>query len=312
MTRNAKAVGGWLARVALLLIAPSALAWGLSKVVWIHPTKQPSEFERDRNECQQKAAQNAANWGMKGNIFSIASDTNQCLVDLGWQRVKESDLRATQQSAIYLIEWQTKLGSVVRANRGDAAPAVSLAANSEGQFADEFLAVGGMIATYGNEGTVEITNAADSSARVIWDEASFIDLGLAVRLIHSGVEFSESGRPQLPSIIAGKSRIRQVVMPAESVRQVRGAWFRVPVFPKEETFDVATGRAVLPPGLTLEALNANVAGRLVGKDIRILLPIEIGGAVREYTLVFTITGTNVRKLTQEELDKEVALGRRSL
>lgn len=301
----------WLVAV-LLMAAPQAFGWGLSRVVWVHPSKPQSAFQRDYNECQQKAAQNAANWGMKGNIFSIASDTNQCLTDMGWQRVKESELRGMQQSAIYVIEWQTKLSSVVRANRGDAAAAVPLTATSEGAFGDDFIEITGTLATYGNEGTVEITNRTDSSARVSWDEASYVELGNAARVVHSGVEFSDKGKTQLPSIIAGKSRIRQLVMPVEAIQQMRGSWMRVPLFPKEETFDRTTGRAVLAPGMTLEIMDANVAGRLVGKDVRILLPVEVGGAAREYTLVFTITGTKVRQATQADLEKEVALGRTAL
>ncbi|HEV7571784.1 MAG TPA: hypothetical protein VGQ21_09825 [Thermoanaerobaculia bacterium] len=298
--------------VMLLACAAFASGWGLGKAVWVHPTKQQSEFQRDYNECQQKAAQNAANWGMKGNIFSIASDTNQCLTDTGWQRVKESDLRAMQQSPVYVIEWQTKLASVARANRGEGAAAVPLTATPEGTFADDFVEISGTLATYGNEGTVEVTNKTDSSARVTWDDASFVNLGLAARLVHSGVEFSEKAKPQLPSIIASKSRIRQVVMPVEAIQQMRGSWMRVSLFPKEETFDRTTGRAVLLDGMTLATVDANVAGRLVGKDVRILLPIDVGGVVREYTLLFTITGTRVRQTTQADLEKEIVLARAAL
>ncbi len=296
--------------VMLVACAPSAFGWGLGKVVWVHPTKQQSEFQRDYNECQQRAVQNAANWGMKGNIFSIASDTNQCLTDTGWQRVKESDLRAMQQSPIYVIDWQTKLGSVMRANRGESA--ASLATTAEGIFADDFVEITGTLATYGNEGTVEVTNKTDSSARVTWDEASFVNVGLAARMVHSGVEFSEKAKPQLPSIIASRSRIRQVVMPVEAIQQMRGSWMRVSLIPKEETFDRTTGRAVLLAGMTLATVDANVAGRLVGKEVRILLPIDVGGAVREYTLVFTITGTKVRQTTQADLEKEIVLARAAL
>src|ERR1700753_3679181 len=87
--RNKIRASGWLFAFTLLVVgAPSAFGWGLSRIVWVHPSKPQSEFQRDYNQCQQKAAQNASNWGMKGNIFSIASDTNQCLTDMGWQRVK--------------------------------------------------------------------------------------------------------------------------------------------------------------------------------------------------------------------------------
>jgi hypothetical protein len=230
---------------------------------------------------------------------------------MGWQRVKESEMRALQQSAIYVIDWQTKLASVLRANRGEAAAAVPLAATSQGSFSDDFVEITGTLPPYGNEATVEIRNETDSSARLSWDDASYIEVGNAARVIHSGVDFSDKGKSQLPSIIAGKSRIVQVVMPVEMLQLMRGQWVRTPLFPKEETFDRTSGRAVLPPGMTLETVDANVAGRLVGKEVRILLPIEIGGTAREYTLVFAITATKVRQTTQAELEKVMVLGRSS-
>lgn len=100
-----------------------------------------------------------------------------------------------QQSSIYVIEWQTKLASVMRASRGDAGPAVGLEPTSEGAFGDDFVEITGTLATYGNEGTVEITNRTDSSARVVWDEASFVDLGNAARAI----AFSEKDKPRSSS-----------------------------------------------------------------------------------------------------------------
>lgn len=312
MTAKARRTCGWLMATVLFTGAQSAFGWGLSKVVWVHASKPESDFQRDYDDCQQKAAQNAANWGSKGNPFMIASDVNKCLTDIGWQRVKASELRALQQSPIYVIECQTKLGSVLRANRGEVAPAVPLAAAADASFGDDLVEITGTLPPYGREATVEIRNQTDSSARVSWDDASYIELGNAGRVIHSGVEFSDKGKPQLPSIIAGKSRMRQVVMPVEAIQQMRGSWIRLPLFPKEETFDRTSGRAVLSPGMTLETVDANVAGRLVGKDVRILLPVEIGGVVREYTLIFVIIGTKVRQVTQADLEKETALGRSAL
>lgn len=65
----------------------------------------------------------------------VVSDTNQCLTDIGWQRVKESELGAMQQSATS-SSGRRKLSSVVRASRDDAAPAVPLAPTSEGETMD--------------------------------------------------------------------------------------------------------------------------------------------------------------------------------
>jgi hypothetical protein len=42
-----------------------------------------------------------------------------------------------------------------------------------------------------------------------------------------------------------------------------------------------------------EHLARRSRGRLVGKDVRILLPIDVGGAVREYILSFTTNRESV-------------------
>ena len=302
----------WLFAVLVLACAPSALGWGLSRAVWIHPTKQESDFKRDYNECQQKAAQNAANWGMKGNVFSIASDTNRCLLDMGWQKVKESELRAQQQSAMYFIEWEAHLTSVVRTTRGESVPATPLSKSDAGTFADEYFEIGGALLRHGHQAEIEVTNNTDASARVIWDEASYVDRGIANRVTHGGVDFDERKRPQLPTIITGRSRIKDAVVPVDAIAQMRGRWVRLPMFPKEQRFDEKTGRAIIDPGMTLEKIDANVAGRVVGQEVRVLIPVEIGGAMREYTLIFTVTETKVRSLPQVELEKLVMFPRSAL
>lgn len=301
-----------LLAVLFLVGAPSALGWGLSKAVWVHPTKQEGDFKRDYNDCQQKAVQNASNWGMKGNVFSIASDTNRCLVDMGWQKVKESELRAQQQSPMYFIEWEAQLASVIRTTRGESVAGTALARTEGGTFADELVEIGGSLPRHGNQAEIEVTNKADASARIVWDEASYVDRGTANRVMHGGVEFEDRKKTQLPTTIAGRSRVKDVVVPVEAIVQMRGRWIRLPMFPKEESFDQKTGRAIIEPGMTLEKMDANVASRVVGQEVRVLLPIEIGGAMREYTLIFTVTATKVRSLPQADLEKEVIFPRSAL
>lgn len=302
----------WLLAGVFLAGAPCALGWGLSRVVWVHPTKQESEFQRDYNDCQQKAVQNASNWGMKGNVFSIASDTNRCLLDMGWQKVKESELRAQQQSPMHFIEWEAQLTSVIRTTRGESVAGTPLSKTEAGAFADEFVEIGGALPRHGNQAEIEVTNKADASARIIWDEASYVDRGTANHVMHGGVEFEARKKAQLPTIVAGQSRVKDVVVPVDAIVSMRGRWIRLPMFPKEESFDQKTGRAIIEPGMTLEKMDANVASRVVGQEVRVLLPIEIGRAMREYTLIFTVTATKVRSLPQADLEKEVIFPRSAL
>jgi hypothetical protein len=81
---------------------------------------------------------------------------------------------------------------------------------------------------------------------------------------------------------------------------------------RKESFDQKTGRAIIEPGMTPEKMDANVASRVVGQEVRVLFPIEIGGAMREYTLIFNVTATKVRSLPQADLEKQVMFPRSAL
>lgn len=62
----------------------------------------------------------------------------------------------------------------------------------------------------------------------------------------------------------------------------------------------AWGRA---EGVTPEQLKTNVAERNVGKEYRVLLPIEIGGQIVDYTLIFRVTATDAYSVTLLEFEK---------
>lgn len=53
---------------------------------WVHPDKPGSAFKKDQYYCQKTAEQSAANWGVRGNPFTIAIETEKCLDAEGWYR----------------------------------------------------------------------------------------------------------------------------------------------------------------------------------------------------------------------------------
>ena len=59
-------------------------------VTWVHPTKNASDFESDKFECEGAAAAYADNWGSPGNVFMIADRMKLCLQARGW-RVEETN-----------------------------------------------------------------------------------------------------------------------------------------------------------------------------------------------------------------------------
>ena len=83
----------------LLLLAALALSSCAPKV-YVHSTKDATDFNRDKYDCQQVATQNAYQMGMAGNMFWITDQMQQCLeMKHGWvEQAKQSSVSASQGS----------------------------------------------------------------------------------------------------------------------------------------------------------------------------------------------------------------------
>lgn len=250
--------------------------------------------------CEDRAAANAAHWGMAGNIFSIASDTNKCLQGEGWQKVNKAAFEKQQKTPVWVLKFDTALVGAIRAPRSAETPRKEeLSAPS---FEDEQVVLSGKIDPPAL--AVRVRNKTLSSAKLLWDEASFVDLdGTSRRIMRAGTDFNDRQRPQMPTIVAAESEVLMPFLPADWVEYVEPVkkWRRMTLVPKEQTIDASGVK--LAAGLTPEQLKANVTERNVGKEYRVLLPIEIGGQVVDYTLIFRVTATDAYSVTLVEFEK---------
>lgn len=287
-----------LVLVSVVPASNALAAWG--RAVWIHPSKNEQDFKRDYKMCEDRAAANAAHWGMAGNIFSIASDTNKCLQGEGWQKVNKAAFEKQQKTPVWVLKFDTALVGAIRAPRSADTPRKEeLSAPS---FEDEQVVLSGKVDPPAL--AVRVRNKTLSSAKLLWDEASFVDLdGTSRRIIRAGTDFNDRQRPQMPTIVAAESEVLMPFLPADWVDYVEPVkkWRRMTLTPKEQTIDVSGVK--LAAGLTPEQLKANVAERNVGKEYRVLLPIEIGGQVVDYTLIFRVTATDAYSVTLVEFEK---------
>ena len=273
-------------------------AWG--RAVWVHPSRNEQDFKRDYKMCEDRAAANAAHWGMAGNIFSIASDTNKCLQGEGWQKVNKAAFEKQQKTPVWVLKFDTALVGAIRAPRSEEAPRKEEVSGPS--FEDDQVALSGKIDPPAL--AVRVRNKTLSSAKLLWDEASLVDLdGTSRRIIRAGIDFNDRQRPQMPTIIAAESEALMPFLPAEWVDYVEPVkkWRRMTLVPKEQTIDASGVK--LAAGMTPEQLKANVAERNVGKEYRLLLPIEIGGQVVDYTLIFRVAATDAYSVTLVEFEK---------
>ena len=66
---------------------------GCAPTLYVHPSKNAADFEKDRYDCQLEAEQSAYNLGATGNVFLIRDRIQQCLqAKHGWRpELKKSE-----------------------------------------------------------------------------------------------------------------------------------------------------------------------------------------------------------------------------
>lgn len=120
-----------------------------------------------------------------------------------------------------------------------------------------------------------LTNKSSHSMKINWDDISYVDInGSAGRVIHAGVKYNEKSNAQAPTTIPRRASINDMVVPSDNIfyNQYTG-WLTKFLFPLHYTEQ--------------SALDAN-APKYVGKEMVILMPIEIEGVRNEYMFIFKV------------------------
>jgi hypothetical protein len=108
-----------------------------------------------------------------------------------------------------------------------------------------------------------LINKSNRSVKLIWDDVSMVKNGEAKKTMHKGVKYIDAEKTQ-PSInIPPGATIDEIVFPSENAFFVGGqygGWTSRPIFTAKDT----------------------------KSTLGLLLPIEVGGEVREYYFVFDV------------------------
>ncbi len=106
-----------------------------------------------------------------------------------------------------------------------------------------------------------LQNTTDSSARVLWDEASYVDGSeTSHRILHGGTKLVDRQAAQPPSIVPPGAKLEDTLYPVENVLWRNGTWMLVPLFDNHA----------------------------LGETLRILLPVDFGGETYEYLFTFVL------------------------
>lgn len=67
-----------------------------------------------------------------------------------------------------------------------------------------------------------IKNLTNDVMKIVWDEASLVQYGVAKKVMHAGVKYTEAHNSQPPTSMPPKSSISDLVLPADNVKYVEG------------------------------------------------------------------------------------------
>lgn len=111
-----------------------------------------------------------------------------------------------------------------------------------------------------------LTNKMTNSIKIVWDDASLVDENNMVsKVIHKGIKYINAQDAQSATTIPGGASISELIAPTSRIGYSDG-WYQRSIVSSNKSNDP----------------------NVVGKTIKILLPIEINGIINEYVFCFTI------------------------
>lgn len=111
----------------------------------------------------------------------------------------------------------------------------------------------------------ELKNVSANSIKIIWDEAAFVDAsGSTSKIMHVGTKYSERNSSQPATTVIKNAKIEDVATPTDRVyySDLLKEWTSSTMYPTEP--------------------------KLTGKQIQLMLPIQIKDVINEYIFVFDL------------------------
>lgn len=129
-----------------------------------------------------------------------------------------------------------------------------------------------------------LMNITDETIRINWDNIVYVDYdGEAGRVMHSGVKYNERNSEQAATVVPRGAKITDVLLPAANVEWGYGmygqGWQEKPLL---------KGLVWKP----VDEVNRNPYMDYTGKVMKIVMPLEIGNDIREYTFIFVAKKLN--------------------
>ena len=121
----------------------------------------------------------------------------------------------------------------------------------------------------------DLTNKSDQTLKIIWDDAAFISQSNeSSRIFHVGIKYTDRENPQPPTSVYKKTTLSDLIAPTSYTRYVSGqygGWRSDPLIP-------------IPSNVWSSKIE--YIESLLGKTMRVILPIKIDDKVIEYAFSF--------------------------
>lgn len=113
-----------------------------------------------------------------------------------------------------------------------------------------------------------INNKSQGNIEIEWDKIIYInENNHSSRVIHSGIKYADKNSPQVPSLVAPKTSITDVIIPVDNIylSSVSYEW-----------------------RISSLLRNGKTNGSYDGKNVKINLPIKINGVSYEYSIIYNL------------------------
>ena len=146
--------------------------------------------------------------------------------------------------------------------------------------------------------SLELLNKTGQSLKIPWDESAYVDISShSHRVVHSGVKFSDRNSSQPPSIVPSKGRLADFLYPSDLISYVPGqygGWAQPLMFP------------CVKPRYVCESNHRQLASAHKGLTYRVLLPLQVGTDIYNYTFTFKVNNVEIVSDKKEDPEKNTS------
>lgn len=190
-------------------------------------------------------------------------------------------------SKMFELQYDFQLASVERpANARDkyGPQTVTTVADSgrpKFRFEDRLISV--IVVPSGGRIALEMTNKTDHSIKVLWNDATFVDvIGASSPVMHVGVRYSECRAIKSSAVIVQKSSISDEAIPCSNLRLREGrnsGWYVEPLL---------QGPIAMPADTGTEFASRQTFAK---SHVKLLLPLQVEDVTNEYLFDFAVSGS---------------------